>query len=169
MVHTCVAVGCHNRKTPDSRLSFYRFPRDKDRKQRWIAAVKRAVWQSTDASRLCSEHFVSGKQSKNQFSPDYIPSVFKHTPSPEKRKHLAELANFEWRQELIRSKRQEQEKRTDVAAALLELQSIHPVNSATTDAVSDAQDQNPVVEHLHLTVAISNLTMQWNATPSDLK
>uniref|UniRef100_A0A673HPX9 THAP-type domain-containing protein n=1 Tax=Sinocyclocheilus rhinocerous TaxID=307959 RepID=A0A673HPX9_9TELE len=33
MVHTCVVAGCRNRRTPGTSLSFYRFPRDPERKQ----------------------------------------------------------------------------------------------------------------------------------------
>uniref|UniRef100_A0A672IUE4 THAP domain-containing protein 1 n=1 Tax=Salarias fasciatus TaxID=181472 RepID=A0A672IUE4_SALFA len=44
MVHTCVVAGCRNRRTPGTALSFYRFPRDPERKQRWIAAVNREGW-----------------------------------------------------------------------------------------------------------------------------
>lgn len=60
MVHTCVVAGCRNRRTPGTTLSFYRFPRDPERKQRWIAAVNRAGWVPNDGSRLCSTHFISG-------------------------------------------------------------------------------------------------------------
>ncbi|XP_028847677.1 uncharacterized protein LOC114797160 [Denticeps clupeoides] len=76
MVHTCVVAGCRNRRTPGTALSFYRFPRDPERKQRWIAAVNREGWAPNDGSRLCSTHFISGKQVKNPRSPDYVPSVF---------------------------------------------------------------------------------------------
>ncbi|XP_041662422.1 uncharacterized protein LOC121522289 [Cheilinus undulatus] len=84
MVHTCVVAGCRNRRTPGTTLSFYRFPRDPERKQRWIAAVNRQGWVPNDGSRLCSTHFISGKQVKNPRSPDYVPSVFTSaTLSPE--------------------------------------------------------------------------------------
>ncbi|XP_061924366.1 uncharacterized protein LOC133663698 [Entelurus aequoreus] len=76
MVHTCVVAGCRNRRTPGTSLSFYRFPRDAERKQRWIAAVNRQGWLPNDGSRLCSTHFISGKQVKNPRSPDYVPSIF---------------------------------------------------------------------------------------------
>ncbi|KAF7709366.1 uncharacterized protein LOC124383076 [Silurus meridionalis] len=76
MVHTCVVAGCRNRSTPGTALSFYRFPRDPERKQRWIAAVNRKGWVPNEGSRLCSNHFISGKQVKNPRSPDYVPSVF---------------------------------------------------------------------------------------------
>ncbi|XP_034429444.1 uncharacterized protein LOC117754583 isoform X5 [Hippoglossus hippoglossus] len=59
MVHTCVVTGCRNRRTPGTGLSFYRFPRDPDRKQRWIEAVNREGWIPNDGSRLCSTHFIS--------------------------------------------------------------------------------------------------------------
>ncbi|XP_074513971.1 uncharacterized protein LOC141781904 isoform X2 [Sebastes fasciatus] len=59
MVHTCVVAGCRNRRTPGTTLSFYRFPRDPERKQRWIAAVNREGWAPNDGSRLCSTHFIS--------------------------------------------------------------------------------------------------------------
>uniref|UniRef100_A0A8C8CSX5 THAP-type domain-containing protein n=1 Tax=Oncorhynchus tshawytscha TaxID=74940 RepID=A0A8C8CSX5_ONCTS len=62
MVHTCVVAGCRNRRIPGTSLSFYRFPRDPDRKQRWIAAVNREGWLPNDGSRLCSTHFISGAQ-----------------------------------------------------------------------------------------------------------
>uniref|UniRef100_A0AAQ4PQM5 THAP domain-containing protein 1 n=1 Tax=Gasterosteus aculeatus aculeatus TaxID=481459 RepID=A0AAQ4PQM5_GASAC len=60
MVHTCVVAGCRNRRTPGTPLSFYRFPRDPERKRRWIAAVNRRGWEPNDGSRLCSTHFLSG-------------------------------------------------------------------------------------------------------------
>ncbi|XP_051564149.1 uncharacterized protein LOC127446884 [Myxocyprinus asiaticus] len=80
MVHTCVVAGCRNRRTPGTALSFYRFPRDPERKQRWIAAVNREGWVPNEGSRLCSTHFISGKQVKNPRSPDYVPSVFTSAP-----------------------------------------------------------------------------------------
>lgn len=66
MVHTCVVAGCRNRRTPGTSLSFYRFPRDPERKQRWIAAVNRAGWVPNDGSRLCSTHFISGGDAVQQ-------------------------------------------------------------------------------------------------------
>uniref|UniRef100_A0A3B1JKU5 THAP-type domain-containing protein n=1 Tax=Astyanax mexicanus TaxID=7994 RepID=A0A3B1JKU5_ASTMX len=79
MVHTCVVSGCRNRRTPGTALSFYRFPRDPERKQRWIAAVNREGWMPNEGSRLCSTHFIS-RQVKNPRSPDYVPSVFTSAP-----------------------------------------------------------------------------------------
>ncbi|KAG7253601.1 hypothetical protein CRUP_002465 [Coryphaenoides rupestris] len=64
-------------KSPGSLVSFYRFPRrDSERRRRWVAAVRRDAWRPGASSRLCSQHFISGKQSKNPLSPDYVPTVF---------------------------------------------------------------------------------------------
>ncbi|KAJ3592460.1 hypothetical protein NHX12_007587 [Muraenolepis orangiensis] len=73
-----------NRRTPGTCLSFYRFPRDPERKRRWVDAVNRQGWQPNDGSRLCSTHFISGKQVKNPRSPDYVPSIFS-PPAPDLR------------------------------------------------------------------------------------
>ncbi|KAG7502763.1 THAP domain-containing 11 [Solea senegalensis] len=111
MVHTCVVAGCRNRRTPGTTLSFYRFPRDPARKQRWIAAVNREGWVPNDGSRLCSTHFISGKQVKNPRSPDYVPSVFTAAPlSPEMKEPAAP--------EML----DKQEARVEAANALLFLQ-----------------------------------------------
>ena len=48
MPHTCCAYGCTNRPSKDSGISFYRFPADEERKQRWIQAVRRMNWKPTE-------------------------------------------------------------------------------------------------------------------------
>ncbi|CAN9497503.1 unnamed protein product [Ophioblennius macclurei] len=111
MVHTCVVSGCRNRRTPGTRLSFYRFPRDPQRKQRWIAAVNREGWTPNDGSRLCSTHFISGKQVKNPRSADYVPSVFTAAPSSPDMKEPGALEVLD-----------KQEARVEAANALLFLQ-----------------------------------------------
>ncbi|XP_072541268.1 uncharacterized protein [Salminus brasiliensis] len=111
MVHTCVVSGCRNRRTPGTALSFYRFPRDPERKQRWIAAVNREGWVPNEGSRLCSTHFISGRQVKNPRSPDYVPSVFTSAPlSP----NIKEASTFE--------PYDKQEAQVEAANALLFLQ-----------------------------------------------
>ncbi|XP_069011156.1 uncharacterized protein [Embiotoca jacksoni] len=109
MVHTCVVAGCRNRRTPGTTLSFYRFPRDPERKQRWIAAVNREGWVPNDGSRLCSTHFISGKQVKNPRSADYVPSVFTTAPLSPEMKEPGALED-------------KQEARVEAANALLFLQ-----------------------------------------------
>ena len=65
----CAAVGCTNNQMKNKELSFYRFPAEQDRRDKWTAAVKRAdsnsdrcqkEWKPSKYSRICSAHFVSG-------------------------------------------------------------------------------------------------------------
>ncbi|TWW80418.1 uncharacterized protein LOC130537818 isoform X2 [Takifugu flavidus] len=77
MVHTCVVAGCRNRRTPGTTLSFYRFPRDPERKQRWIAAVNRAGWVPNDGSRLCSTHFISAPMCPEMKEPGALENLDK--------------------------------------------------------------------------------------------
>ncbi|CAN7939570.1 unnamed protein product [Ixodes hexagonus] len=53
----CCAVGCHNNRGANEDVTFHVFPRDLQRRARWIATVRRAHWVPTKASRLCSVHF----------------------------------------------------------------------------------------------------------------
>ena len=80
MVATCCVVGCTNRRSADCELSFYRFPADTARRQRWIAAVKRvrldgSAWQPSPHDRVCSLHFLGGKQVPDPSHPAYAPSL----------------------------------------------------------------------------------------------
>ena len=69
MPDTCCTVGCQNkRNTNNPEVCFYRFPSDKtketkERRKKWIAAVKREKWPESDSqidnTRLCSAHFVT--------------------------------------------------------------------------------------------------------------
>ncbi|XP_040004795.1 uncharacterized protein LOC120801683 [Xiphias gladius] len=86
MVHTCVVAGCRNRRTPGTTLSFYRFPRDPERKQRWIAAVNREGWVPNDGSRLCSTHFISAPLSPEMKEPGAL-------EIPDKQEARVEAAN----------------------------------------------------------------------------
>ena len=61
MVISCCAVGCQNRQEPNSQISFYRFPADKERRQKWIAAMKRSNWIPTKYSGICSDHFINSE------------------------------------------------------------------------------------------------------------
>ena len=44
--------------TKNSVVNFYRFPEDKDRRVKWIAAVARKNWEPIQYSWICSDHFV---------------------------------------------------------------------------------------------------------------
>ena len=97
-----------NRYQKGKRPSFYHFPKDPERRKRWIIAVNRKDWTPTDNSWICSEHFIQSKsddplspdnlwicskhfiqfQSDDPLSPDYVPSLFKYLGSPAKRYRL---------------------------------------------------------------------------------
>ncbi|XP_076083481.1 uncharacterized protein LOC143054364 [Mytilus galloprovincialis] len=84
MPKSCCAVGCANHNFMLKKLSFHKFPKDKNRCSLWIAALKRdnpdgSQWEPTKNSVLCGEHFISGKPCDDQTHPDYIPTVFAHT------------------------------------------------------------------------------------------
>ena len=63
----CVAIGCNNntksktssQTSPDPKLSFHTFPRDKELRLQWIQKIRRANWKPSKHSRLCSEHFTN--------------------------------------------------------------------------------------------------------------
>ena len=80
MPTTCAVVGCHNRQSKRCEQSFYRFPKDKDRRRLWMAFISRrnpdgSPWQPGSGDRVCSDHFVSRKKSDLPSSPDFVPSV----------------------------------------------------------------------------------------------
>ncbi|KAJ8255815.1 hypothetical protein COCON_G00196790 [Conger conger] len=52
-------------------------------------AINREGWLPNDGSRLCSTHFISGKQVKNPRSPDYVPSVFSEVSLSQETKQMS--------------------------------------------------------------------------------
>ena len=89
MVKSCCAPGCQNRFKKDSNISFYRFPKDKDRRQAWVNSLKRKLMPSLDNAYVCSEHFITKTKSSDKNHPDFfVPSIFKHTSSPVKRRKV---------------------------------------------------------------------------------
>ena len=64
MVHSCCAYGCRNRMGEQKGLGFFRFPsrpEEKERRQKWITAMRRNNWKPTKYSRICGNHFTTGK------------------------------------------------------------------------------------------------------------
>ena len=60
-------------------IKFFRFPAEKQRRDKWVCAIRRHKWKPNEYSRVCSSHFISGSPSKDPLSPDYVPSVFSFT------------------------------------------------------------------------------------------
>lgn len=90
---------CANRCVPGCGLKFYRFPADPKRRALWITKINRKNWQPNEYSWLCSSHFISGQKSDDPLSPDYVPSIFDYTSTPEKQKASADLVAYERRKE----------------------------------------------------------------------
>ena len=71
MPDSCYAVGCQNRGNKNNpEVSFYKFRSEKtketkERRKKWIAAVKREKWPESDSqidnARLCNARFVTGE------------------------------------------------------------------------------------------------------------
>ena len=80
-------MGCSNVYRKGSGIQFYRFPVDLECRNKWIAAVNRQNWNTTEYTWICNEYFVSRVKSNNPLASNYVPSLFKHTKSPVKR-HL---------------------------------------------------------------------------------
>uniref|UniRef100_A0A667XB84 THAP domain-containing protein 1 n=1 Tax=Myripristis murdjan TaxID=586833 RepID=A0A667XB84_9TELE len=69
MVDSCCAPGCINNRRKSVGKSFYRIPKDPDRRNKWLSAIKRARSKQSPSKRwdppangfrLCSDHFISG-------------------------------------------------------------------------------------------------------------
>ncbi|XP_037555216.2 uncharacterized protein LOC119444736 [Dermacentor silvarum] len=74
----CVVPGCSLRSGTNllSKVRTFRFPVEADRRNAWIAAVRRDKWQPTKSSQICSAHFIQGQPSCDPNHPDYTPTVF---------------------------------------------------------------------------------------------
>ena len=58
---SCCAFGCANRYFSGTKKHFFRIPASEDQRMKWIAAINRKNWTPTEGTRLCSDHFTSGK------------------------------------------------------------------------------------------------------------
>ena len=105
MGKSCCAIGCTNRFSKGGGISFYRFPTEPERRERWIAAVNRKDWAPTNYTWICSQHFVSGSKSDDPLSPNYVPSIFSFVKSPVKRKAADDMKRYERRKSAVKQKR----------------------------------------------------------------
>ncbi|XP_059375696.1 THAP domain-containing protein 11-like isoform X2 [Carassius carassius] len=73
MVDNCCAPGCTNKRGKKKGTSFYRIPKDAERRAKWISAIKRARSKQNKTERwdppavgfrLCSDHFISEKRKR---------------------------------------------------------------------------------------------------------
>ena len=103
MVKSCCAVGCFNRSSKGSMLTFCCFPMDPECQAQWIAAVGHKNWKPTEYTWLCGAHFSSGKKSNDPLSPGYVPSVFGHVSSPV-RKGEMKMTAYKRRKESLKKR-----------------------------------------------------------------
>ena len=88
MPTTFCVVNCNKRHSASSNVRFYRFPKDPDRRRRWLGFVSRrnrdgSPWMPGQArDRVCScHHFISGEKSNIPSSSDYAPTVYQSPDS----------------------------------------------------------------------------------------
>ncbi|CAF1543397.1 unnamed protein product, partial [Adineta ricciae] len=66
MVKRC--VGCPNKETSSTNISFHRFPADKKLQQRWLAILNRTDLTDVCNKRVCADHFDSSSFVETQSS-----------------------------------------------------------------------------------------------------
>ena len=69
----CCAPNCSNRRNSQRNIQFYRIPKDKAVRQKWLQRIRRKGFEPTESTRLCSQHFLGGKRSMAYMPtlPDY--------------------------------------------------------------------------------------------------
>ena len=76
-------------------IPFYRFPTNTERRASWVSAVNRKDWMPNEHSWICGAHVITGYKSNDSVSPDFIPSVFDHVKSPQKRKLINDIERYD--------------------------------------------------------------------------
>ncbi|XP_055072743.2 uncharacterized protein [Misgurnus anguillicaudatus] len=95
MGKSCCAIGCKNRFAKNSKISFYRLPKNTERRNKWIAAIRRKNWNPVAETWICSSHFVSGSKNDNPLHPDYVPSIFSFTSKSGRRRAVNYMSRYE--------------------------------------------------------------------------
>ena len=83
MVSSCTVFGCKNRWSKEKpNVKFHSYPKDPERRRRWIHAVRRVNFDPSDKVKICSEHFLRSDYKQREdllitlLKDDAIPSVF---------------------------------------------------------------------------------------------
>lgn len=87
MPNRCAAYGCSNSFVKGSGITLHVFPKDPERRDKWVRALRRDNFAATDTTVICSEHFLPtdwkddeiGYRRKN-LKIDAVPSVFPAFP-----------------------------------------------------------------------------------------
>uniref|UniRef100_A0A3Q2QEP7 Uncharacterized LOC105920141 n=1 Tax=Fundulus heteroclitus TaxID=8078 RepID=A0A3Q2QEP7_FUNHE len=87
MPTTCCVPGCTQRHSKSSNVRFFRIPKDEERKNKWMIAMKRTqadnpkrLREPSYHNRICSLHFISGEPSTDVNHPDFVPTIFNFMP-----------------------------------------------------------------------------------------
>ncbi|XP_028274010.1 protein ALP1-like isoform X2 [Parambassis ranga] len=99
MGKSCCVVGCKNRFNKNSELSFHRLPKCRERRSKWIAAIRRKNWNPAAETWICGRHFVSGKKSNDPLHPDYVPCLFSFTSTADQAWAVNSLESYQHCQE----------------------------------------------------------------------
>ncbi|KAL2098423.1 hypothetical protein ACEWY4_007630 [Coilia grayii] len=136
MVDNCCAPGCRNRRGKKKGLSFYRIPKDPERRGKWISAIKRARSHQNKLER-CDPPAVGFRKSDNPLSPDFVPSIFDYLTSPEKRRRITRLEVFNRRQKTKLNKIEQ----AKLSSEAIRYQTTQPLNEPPiTDLLHDGED-----------------------------
>uniref|UniRef100_UPI00358FF889 uncharacterized protein n=1 Tax=Myxine glutinosa TaxID=7769 RepID=UPI00358FF889 len=159
----------------DKKRSFFEIPkrlRSQERRDRWLAAISsenedRSHWSPVNSRAICSDHFVSGRPSKDALHPDYVPSIFPHRPhSLQKAEHS--LKRYQ-RHEDTSSKRKckqrldfeetlsERNTATDLGVALLDEHTAQATDNDISTQTHETREQT-LITNLH--EEIQNLTQE---------
>ena len=133
---SCCAVNCTNRFKRDSGIGFYTIPAKQVRREAWLRAISRAGWEAKSSDRLCGEHFVSGRPSRDPKNVDYVPTLFKDG----KRRANCSVPDRE-RKERSAKRAKVRENEEDVLTAAEGLLNMSAMASSCEDALRDASTQ----------------------------
>ena len=80
MVKTCAVPNCKRKWVSGDSTPYYRFPKNEELREKWMRVIfganNRPQLESLDSKRVCGHHFISGKRSKSNDHPDFVPSIF---------------------------------------------------------------------------------------------
>ncbi|KAK4882664.1 hypothetical protein RN001_005983 [Aquatica leii] len=89
----CASYKCTSKKSKEllkyeekQRITFHLFPKDPEKQNLWITALRSKDWCPSDSSTVCSLHFEEHcfDRSLNnivRLKPDAVPTIFKSFPS----------------------------------------------------------------------------------------
>ncbi|XP_026866705.1 THAP domain-containing protein 1 isoform X1 [Electrophorus electricus] len=165
MGKSCCAVYCTNRFSKNSELSFYRLPKAKEKRSKWITAIHRNNWNPGTEAWICSSHFVSGKKSDDPLHPDYVPSLFSFTSTTDRNLAVRNLERFLQSQKVSEKRPISREL---AATALLNLRS--PVSEAEVQTEETYNDITSLHEQIKsLNAECQSLRDKVHKLESELK